>query len=57
MMFLRHFAITISVICSLYAAYINHWKTAFIFVIALLVNGIYLIDERIKELKKNEGGK
>ena len=52
MMFLRHFCIVFSVIGGIYTAYTDHWKSAFLFVIALLVNGIYLIDERIKELKK-----
>ena len=51
MMFLRHFCIAFSAIGGIYTAYTDHWKSAFLFVIALLVNGIYLIDERIKELK------
>lgn len=56
-MFLRHFCIAFSAIGCIYAAYIDHWRSAFLFVIALLLNGIYLIYDEIKELKKNEGGK
>jgi hypothetical protein len=56
-MFLKHFCIAISAIGGIYSAFADNWQSAVLFVIALLLNGIYLIDDRIKELKKNEGGK
>lgn len=53
----RHFCITLCVIGALIGVYFEDWTAFCCFTIALIVNGIYLIDERIKELKKNEGGK
>ena len=52
MFFLRHFAIIFSAIGGFCCIFADDWKATLGFVIALLVNGIYLIDERIKELKK-----
>jgi hypothetical protein len=51
-MFLKHFCIAFSTIGALIGVYIEDWKAFCCFLIALIVNGIYLIDERIKELKK-----
>ena len=48
----RHFCITLSVIGALIGVYYENWTTFCCFITALIVNGIYLIDERIKELKK-----
>lgn len=48
----RHFCITLCVIGALFGVYVEDWDTFCCFIIALIVNGIYLIDERIKELKK-----
>ena len=56
-MFLKHFCIAFSAIGGIFFAYTDNWRSAFLFVIALLINGIYLIDDSIKELKKNDGGK
>lgn len=51
-MFIRHFCITLSVIGALIGVYKEDWTAFCCFTIALIANGIYLIDERIKELKK-----
>ena len=51
-MFIKHFCITLCVIGALMGVYFENWKAFCCFLIALIVNGIYLIDERIKELKK-----
>lgn len=51
-MVFRHFCITLSVIGAFIGIF-DEDKTAFCcFIIALIVNGIYLIDDRITELKK-----
>ena len=51
-MFIRHFCITVSAIGALISGISEDWSAFYCFLIALIVNGIYLIDERIKELKK-----
>lgn len=51
-MFIRHFCITVSAIGALIGEISENWSAFCCFLIALIVNGIYLIDERIKELKK-----
>ena len=51
-MVFRHFCITLCVIGVFMGVYFEDWKAFCCFLIALIVNGIYLIDERIKELKK-----
>ena len=51
-MFLKHFCITLSVIGALIAVFYEDWTAFCCFTIALIVNGIYLIDERIKQLIK-----
>ena len=50
-MFLKHFCITFSTIGALIGGISEDWSAFCCFLIALIVNGIYLIDERIKELK------
>lgn len=51
-MFIRHFCITLSAIGALIGVFYEDWTAFCCFIIALIVNGIYLIDDRIKELKK-----
>ena len=51
-MVFRHFCITLCVIGAFIGAAFEDWTACYCFIIALIVNGIYLIDERIKELKK-----
>ena len=51
-MVFRHFCITLSVIGALIGVFYEDWTACCCFIIALITNGIYLIDERIKELKK-----
>lgn len=51
-MFLRHFCITLSVIGALIGVFYEDWTAFCCFIIALITNGIYLIDARIDELKK-----
>lgn len=51
-MFFRHFCITVSAIGALISGIDGDWKAFCCFLIALILNGIYLIDDRIKELKK-----
>lgn len=51
-MFIKHFCITVSAIGAMIGGIDEDWKAFCCFTIALIVNGIYLIDERIKELKK-----
>lgn len=51
-MVFRHFCITLIVIGALIGAFYEDWTAFCCFITALIVNGIYLIDERIKELKK-----
>ena len=51
-MFLYHFCITLSVIGALIGVWQEDWTAFCCFLIALIVNGIYLIDERIKQLIK-----
>lgn len=51
-MVIRHFCITFSVIGAIIGAASKDWTACCCFITALIVNGIYLIDERIKELKK-----
>lgn len=51
-MFFRHFCITLSAIGAFIGVFKEDWSVFYCFIIALIVNGIYLIDERIKELKK-----
>ena len=48
----RHFCITLCVIGAFISVFSEDWKAFCCFIIALIVNGIYLIDDRIKELKK-----
>jgi hypothetical protein len=45
----RHFCITLCVIGALIGVYFEDWTAFCCFTIALIVNGIYLIDERIKQ--------
>ena len=47
----RHFCITLCVIGALVGVYKEDSATFGCFIVALIVNGIYLIDERIKQLK------
>jgi hypothetical protein len=51
-MFIKHFCITFSAIGAFIGVFSEDWKAFCCFIIALIVNGIYLIDDRIKELKK-----
>lgn len=51
-MVFRHFCITLIVICALISVYNEDWTAFCYLIIALIVNGIYLIDARINELKK-----
>ena len=51
-MFIKHFCITFSTIGAFIGAASEDWTAYCCFTIALIVNGIYLIDDRIKELKK-----
>ena len=51
-MVFRHFRIALCVIGALVGVYVEDWTAFCCFITALIVNGIYLIDERIKELKK-----
>jgi hypothetical protein len=51
-MFFRHLFITLSAIGAFIGVFYEDWTAFCGFIIALIVNGIYLIDERIKELKK-----
>ena len=48
----RHFCITLCVIGAFLGIFTDDLTAFYCFLIALIVNGIYLIDERIKELKK-----
>ena len=48
----RHFCITLSVIGALIGVSCEDWTAFCCFIIALITNGIYLIDARIDELKK-----
>ena len=48
----RHFCITLSVFGALIGVFNEDWTAFCCFLIALIANGIYLIDERIKELKR-----
>ena len=51
-MFIKHFCITFCVIGALIGVSCEDWTAFCCFTIALIVNGNYLIDDRIKELKK-----
>lgn len=51
MMTFRHFCITLSIIGALVGAFNENWSAFCCFLIALIANGIYLIDARIDELK------
>jgi hypothetical protein len=51
-MVFRHFCITLSVFGALIGVFYEDWTAFCCFLIALIANGIYLIDERIKELKR-----
>lgn len=51
-MFIKHFCITFSAIGAFIGVFCEDWTAFCAFLIALIVNGIYLIDDRIKELKK-----
>jgi hypothetical protein len=48
----RYFCITLSIFGALIGVFYEDWTAFCCFIIALIANGIYLIDERIKELKK-----
>lgn len=48
----RHFCITLCIIGAFIGAYNENWSAFCFFVVALIANGIYLIDARIDELKK-----
>ena len=48
----RHFCIALCVIGALVSVFSEDLTSFYCLIIALIVNGIYLIDERIKELKK-----
>ena len=47
-----HFCIITSAIGALLGVFYEDWTSFYCFIISLIVSGIYLIDERIKELKK-----
>lgn len=51
-MFFRHFCITLSAIGAIIGVSCEDWTAFCCFLIALIANGIYLIDARIDELKK-----
>jgi hypothetical protein len=48
----RHFCITLCIIGAFVGVFSEDLTSFYCFIIALIVNGIYLIDERIKDLKK-----
>lgn len=51
-MFFYHFCIIVSAIGAFISVSNENWGAVCSFIIALIVNGIYLIDDRIKDLKK-----
>ena len=48
----RHFCITLCAIGAFLGVFFEDMTAFYCFLISLIVNGIYLLDERIKELKK-----